>query len=277
MSVAPPTDAALIALALTGDQDAFATLHACHHAFIYNTLLRRTRSKEDAEDLTQLTFLSAYRALASFKGTAKFSSWLYRIALNHFFMKARHKLPYFEVPLDAPVNDDNAHLTIADTLSYRDVALEFTCDRAFLTQCLTYLPTGQRQIFLMHVEGYTHVEMAARLKCSVGTTKSQLSRAKTKLCCMMKTGRLTRSAKIKKPPATSGLVSGGFRQAPSQDCLSYTTQRLNAQASPSSSTPSQPAGEPIEVWLRKWQVHRIINLAPLEEKFEFRPVKEYPL
>ena len=72
----------LVSRTLKGDLSAFERLYSQHRARIYSALFFRTRSKEDAEDLLQTTFLRAYLGLKGFRGESAFSTWLMQIAMN---------------------------------------------------------------------------------------------------------------------------------------------------------------------------------------------------
>ena len=73
---------AWIARSQQGDHEAFAALVQCHQRMIHSLTFRMTGSLADAEDLAQETFIQAFRQLGAYRGEAKFSSWLYRIAIN---------------------------------------------------------------------------------------------------------------------------------------------------------------------------------------------------
>src|SRR6266436_8172176 len=85
------TDAAVVALVLAGDRDAFRTLVERHSRSIFRVVFRMTGNQEDAEEIVQETFLRAYRSLERFELRANFSTWLYRIAVNRTldFLNAR--------------------------------------------------------------------------------------------------------------------------------------------------------------------------------------------
>src|SRR5258708_29938148 len=76
------TDAAVVALVLAGDRDAFRTLVERHSRSIFRMVYRMTGNQQDAEELVQETFLRAYKALGRFELRSNFSTWLYRIAVN---------------------------------------------------------------------------------------------------------------------------------------------------------------------------------------------------
>lgn len=99
--VNPPNEEALVRGTLTGDHHAFATLVQAHQARVYNFIYQMTRHRQDAEDLTQQTFIKAYRNLARFDLQRPLINWLLTIArhsaLNHF----RDRKPCSELPYDA--------------------------------------------------------------------------------------------------------------------------------------------------------------------------------
>ena len=86
-------EAQLVDRAREGDFDAFAALVSDSQGKIYNHLLRMVGNPEDARDLLQESYLSAFRNLKSFHGNSAFSTWLYRIATNHALMRLRRKNP----------------------------------------------------------------------------------------------------------------------------------------------------------------------------------------
>jgi len=107
-------DAALVAAAVAGDRQAFAALVERHQARILAFLERLTGCREQARDLAQETFVSAYRKLATFEQRSAFSTWLYRIACNHVAAAGRRRRPRrggSSVPVPVPVRprrDDRA-------------------------------------------------------------------------------------------------------------------------------------------------------------------------
>src|SRR5580700_4315082 len=82
-------EAEAVVKAKSGDARGYETLYHLHKRNIYSLCLRRTRNVSDAEDLTQEVFLQVHRKISSFRGEAKFASWLYRVALNFVHMHAR--------------------------------------------------------------------------------------------------------------------------------------------------------------------------------------------
>jgi RNA polymerase sigma-70 factor, ECF subfamily len=173
------SDMELVRMAQRGNADAFAALYNANKARIYSLCLRMTNNTVEAEDLTQMAFLQVFRRLATFRGDSTLSTWLYRIAVNIVLMHFRKK-GMRQISLDEPVSQspDSQRREFGKV----DGALSGTVDRIAITRAMRELPAGYRTIFVLHeVEGYEHHEIARRLRCSVGTSKSQLHKAKTRM------------------------------------------------------------------------------------------------
>lgn len=172
-------DAELVRRAREGDSDAFETLFNAHRAKVYSLCLRMTSNTAEAEDLTQDAFLQVFRKLGTFRGDSALSTWLYRVAVNTVLMHFRKK-GLRQVSLDEPSPQDarvprREHGRV-------DGKLAGTVDRIALTRAMKELPAGYRNIFLLHeVKGYEHNEIACLLSCSVGNSKSQLHKAKSRM------------------------------------------------------------------------------------------------
>ena len=168
----------LVQRAQQGDEQAFADLFQMHKKRVYSVCLHMTKDIAEAEDLTQEAFMQVFRAIGGFQGNSAFSTWLHRVAVNTVLMKLRRRKPLTS-SLDQPVSADSSQ-----TAEYgrRDPALTGVIDRIALRRAIQELPAGCRAVFALHeVEGYQHHEIAQMLQCSVGTSKSQLHRAKLKM------------------------------------------------------------------------------------------------
>jgi len=169
----------LIARAINGDQEAFAELYQAHKNNVYSLCLRMTANTAEAEDLTQEAFIQVFRKLGSFRGDSAFSTWVYRVTTNIALMHFRKK-SLRQVSLDRPATEEAPKERI--DLAQEDGHLNGTVDRIALIRAIGELPEGYRTIFLLHdVEGYGHGEIARRLHCSTGNTKSQLHKARMKI------------------------------------------------------------------------------------------------
>lgn len=171
----------LVKRAQKGDADAFATLFHTHKTRVYSLCLRMTNNAAEAEDLAQDAFLQVFRKLSTFRGDSALSTWLYRIAVNTVLMHFRRKSPC-RVSLDELHNDSDGDKSVRREYGSRDGRLETSVTRVALARAISELPEGYRAIFLLHeVEGHQHREIAKLLGCSVGTSKSQLHKAKLRI------------------------------------------------------------------------------------------------
>jgi RNA polymerase sigma factor (sigma-70 family) len=158
----------LIRRAQAGDRAAFDALYAASAGRVYAVLLRLTADREQAERLTQDTFVAAWRRLATFRGDSLFTSWLHRIAVNALLQDGRTN-----GRREARIMTDEAYmLNAAGRSPSPDLRLDL--ERAIAT-----LPPRARAVLVLSdVEGYSHEEVAAMTGVTTGTVKSQLHRAR---------------------------------------------------------------------------------------------------
>ena len=164
-----------------GDPAAFEYLYCSHSRRVYAVCLRMVGNTTEAEDLTQEAFLHLFRKIHTFRGESAFSTWLHRLAVNLVLMRLRKKSPPI-VSIEAiPDPDDETGWPNID-IGAPDLLLEGSLDRINLERCIERLPVGYRTIFVLHdIQGYEHHEIAAILGRSVGVSKSQLHKARTRL------------------------------------------------------------------------------------------------
>jgi len=175
------TDFELVDVVRAGNADAYRHLVQRYEGKIYNLALRLLRQPEDAEDVLQETFVSAYRALPNFKGDSQFGTWLYRIATNFALMKLRGKKPVF-VSLDEPRDEDSAPLELTDFSA--DPLADVLDDelRGKMEEAISKLPDDMRTVFLLRdIEGLSNSEVAEVLDLSVAAVKSRLHRTRLQL------------------------------------------------------------------------------------------------
>ena len=173
------SDRVLVARARQGDEEAFAALFDLHKRRVYSLCLRMTGDVVEAEDLAQDAFIQVFRKLATFRGDATFSTWLYRVVVNTVLMKFRRRR-LRPVSLDEPVRLESSF--VQRDVSRDDLDLLGAVDRIAIQRAVEELPPGCRTIFLLHeMEGYEHQEIARLLRCSVGNSKSQLHKARLKM------------------------------------------------------------------------------------------------
>jgi len=127
----------------------------------------------DAEEVAQEAFIRVFRGLPKFRGDAALGTWIYRLAVN---VALSHRTRRANAPA-VPAEEGGAERVVAVTPQARDLALRKQLERA-----LALLPVGYRTVIVLHdVEGLEHEEVAAILGCHVGTSKSQLHKARAKL------------------------------------------------------------------------------------------------
>jgi RNA polymerase sigma-70 factor (ECF subfamily) len=168
------TDEELVARSIRGDADSFNQLILRWERPIYALAYRTIGREEDARDVVQETFLRAFRALPGFRGQAKFSSWLYRIALNlcRDWVRRERRTPVVQAPEGVDVLDMAA--TAAPSESLDDLVARR--DTARLVETLmARLPEEQRTaIVLKEYHGLTFQEIADLVGCPLSTVKTRL-------------------------------------------------------------------------------------------------------
>ena len=166
------TDEELVQARREGDPDAFGVLFERYKDRMWAVALRTTRDPELAADAVQEGFLAAFRRLESFRGDAKFSTWLHRVVVNSALDRLRRLKPTQEWP----------EYDIADT---RDAHAQ-TDVRLDVRQALAQLPEGQRLcLVLVDMEGLSVTEAATHLGIAEGTVKSRCARGRTALAGML--------------------------------------------------------------------------------------------
>jgi RNA polymerase sigma-70 factor (ECF subfamily) len=177
----PLIEADAIRLAQAGDAAAFEFLYRLHSRRVYALCLRMVNNPADAEDLTQEAFLQLFRKISSFRGESAFSTWLHRMTVNVVLMRLRKKtLPV--ASLDETTEPDEDTGGPRKDIGAPDLRLSGAVDRVNLERSVEKLPPGYRTVFMLHdVQGYEHNEIADIMGCSVGNSKSQLHKARTRL------------------------------------------------------------------------------------------------
>jgi len=175
------TEAEAIRLAQTGNAAAFEFLYRLHGRRVYALCLRMVGNPADAEDLMQEAFLQLFRKIGTFRGESAFSTWLHRMTVNVVLMRLRKKsLPTDS--LEETLEPDAENSGPKRDVGAPDLRLSGAVDRVNLERSIEKLPPGYRTVFVLHdVQGYEHNEIAGIMGCSVGNSKSQLHKARTRL------------------------------------------------------------------------------------------------
>jgi RNA polymerase sigma-70 factor (ECF subfamily) len=169
----------LVRLAASGDRTAFRQLIASNHRSISALVHRLARNPEDVDDILQEVMLRAWKGLPNFREEARFSTWLYRIAVNTTFKWQRRNAESTRtVSISGLLEQDRLGEPVASTLlpvSEPAVVLEETQRRERLLSAVSALPPKQRDVVMMHYfDGRTCEEIGAAVGCSVGTVWSRL-------------------------------------------------------------------------------------------------------
>lgn len=178
------TEQELVTRAKGGDTEAFAQLVEANQNRIYSLALRMVGNPEDATDLAQDAFLSAWRGLERFQGEAAFSTWLYRLTSNaciDFLRKEKRKRPAGGI-LSLDDTEEGATLDLPDYEADPHRQLERSEVRQSIAQGLSALsPEHRRVLTLREVAGLSYAEIARILGLEEGTVKSRISRARLAL------------------------------------------------------------------------------------------------
>ena len=175
-------DLSLARQAAAGNDNAFSVLVDRYSRLVYNVALRSVSSPEDAADISQETFLKAWRSIGSFRGDCALSTWLCRIALNcccdHARSAKRHRVLSLTVQED---EDETKVLDIPDTdvTAMPEEELTRQTEIAAVREAIDSLPEEQKMIITMRdITGLSYIEIADTLGLEMGTVKSRINRAR---------------------------------------------------------------------------------------------------
>lgn len=177
----PSTDEELVARSISGDADSFNELILRWERPIYALAYRTIGREEDARDVCQETFLRAFRALPGFRGQAKFSSWLYRIALNlcRDWIRRERRAPIVQAPENVDLMDVAAAAEPSESIE--DLVARRHEVQA-VQRAMTVLSEEQRTaIVLKEYHGLTFQEIADLVGCPLSTVKTRLYQGLTVL------------------------------------------------------------------------------------------------
>ena len=162
-----------VALAAEGDTGAFERVYQAHLGRVHN-LARRMAGSDSADELTQDVFVRVWQKLGTFRGESSFGTWLHRLAVNVIIERFRT----LGTARDRFLPDAE---TVLERLPGSAAPARFDT-RMDLDSAIRRLPPGARAVFVLHdIEGYRHEEIGELLGVSIGTSKSQLHRARMSL------------------------------------------------------------------------------------------------
>lgn len=172
-------DIELVVASKAGNQDAFAQLVQRHQRRVFNLVFRMLQQYEEANEVTQETFLAAWQGLPSFRGDARFSTWLYRIAYNCSLkqLEQRKRDTALQVAVQA---EQSLQQESCDERA--EAEMEAHERQALVREHLSMLPAKYRIVLVLrHLQELTYEEMAEILTMPIGTIKTHLFRARNLL------------------------------------------------------------------------------------------------
>src|SRR6266481_5642325 len=165
----------------SGQAQPFEEIFRLHHRRVYSLCLRMTGNSTEAEDLTQDVFVQVFRKLGSFRGESAFTTWLHRLTVNQVLMHIRKS----HVRKEQLTED--GEMPVGIVVDRNRFNRSPVLDRLALDEAIMQLPHGYRMVFVLHdVEGLEHSEIASLMGCSIGTSKSQLHRARVRMRLLLR-------------------------------------------------------------------------------------------
>jgi len=186
-------DMDLVAASQKGDTEAFESLVRKHQTRTMSIAFRMIGDYEEACEIVQETFLSAFKAIRKFRGEARFSTWLYGICLNHarnHVKQRRGRARYELYSLDDPVKDEDARMSRSPSTSEPSIIerLEQKELQDKVQRCIQCLEEHYREVLVLRdIEGFSYDEIQELLGLPEGTIKSRLFRARDALRTSLKT------------------------------------------------------------------------------------------
>src|SRR5260370_37348926 len=172
-------DVALVSACQVGDQDAFALLVQRHQRLVFILIFRMLGYYEEGDEVTQETFLAAWQGLPGFRGNARFSTWLYRIAYNCALKQLEQRKRDQALQLAIQAEQANQQINNDERIG---AEIEAHDRQTIVREHLSTLPAKYRIVLVLrHLQEMTYEEMAEILTMPIGTIKTHLFRARNLL------------------------------------------------------------------------------------------------
>ncbi len=173
------TDIHLVQGALRGDARCEEALYRRYSVPMFRVCLRYAANREEAQDILQEGFMRVFADLPDYRGEGRLEGWIRRVVIRAALRWLRNRRAFEQLQHSNEFADQTPEVP-ADEPTWSD-------DMRLVTQLLQQLPPGYRTVLNLHViEGHTHEEIAGFLGINVGTSRSQLSKARAMLKKMMK-------------------------------------------------------------------------------------------
>ena len=180
-------ESALIKAAARGDEAAFGEIVTTYERLVFSTIKSKVMSVEDAMDLSQEVFIKIWRALPNWRGDCKLSTWIYKVCVNTSLDFLRRS-PDVEIVSTSPDDEDDRPFEVTDdsiTASPERQA-ERNETTAAVRRAIASLPDDQRQVIMLRdIEGFSYDEISEMLSLGIGTVKSRINRARTRLKALL--------------------------------------------------------------------------------------------
>lgn len=178
------SDQEIIAAVLRGETQGFAQLVDRYQSYVFTLAFRMTQSREDAEEIAQDTFVKAYRSLADFKGSAKFSTWLYTIAHNTGITYLRKK----KIQVQSIDEERGMHAADQQASDMRSDRVEEKSRQQMVRKAISMLSADDAQLITLFYQGdQTLQEIGQVMGLDPNTVKVRLFRARQRLKEKMET------------------------------------------------------------------------------------------
>jgi len=165
-----------------GDNEAYQQLYTLYKRSMYNTCFRIVNSREEAEDVLQESFVSAFKNMEHYRGESTFGAWLKRIVVNRALTQVKKK------KMERLPQDDNWDVKDEQETDIFE-GFPFTVEQ--VKTAIQKLPEGYRRVLSLYLlEGYDHGEIGEILEINESTSKSQFNRSKKKLKELLQGGAL---------------------------------------------------------------------------------------
>ena len=180
----------LVGKAVSGSFEAFDQIMVHYRERLYGVIYNMTMNHSDAADLTQETFVKAFRSISKFKQKSSFFTWLYRIGVNLTltFLKRKRNKKFFSFDYffgDSDKNDTNIDFSSKEVSSVKSTLLNELHEK--LNEALSKLSDKHRTIVVLYeIDGLSHREISQIMKCTEGTVRSRLHYAKVQLQSLLK-------------------------------------------------------------------------------------------
>ena len=166
------SDEELVTMALAGREDVFAVIYQRYYYRAYRLAYGMTGRHEESEDLTQEVFIRAFQHLSQFAGRSKFSTWFYRLAINHYLNRGSRRKEF------QPETEEVASAA-ADSLNHMEkLVLQKQVQDQIHQALLSLKPKYRVIVILKDIEGLSYEEIAEQVGCSSGTLGTRLKRAR---------------------------------------------------------------------------------------------------